>query len=229
MNIFENNLLLLAKNNPKLAEKIRNHTELSANFILDESASGDPILKKDNYYLHSNIDPEQEAIDLSEEVTNKDSHCFNYIYGLGLGYLLKRFRKALKGYVIIYEPDLDVLRLTLEMVDFTNELSNQKTYILNSFDDIDNFYAKNFFFGFDISTTIQKTYKEYELEKAQEFIKYLGYVHGIYDSNYKTYWKKHHKWVKSLTTTLNLFPRHNEVRALKNKFKDKNFKSVIYT
>ena len=221
MNIFENNLNLLSKNNPKLAEKIKKHTELTACFCLDESASGDPNLKKNDNFLHNHIDPEQEAIDLLQEVKNHSSACFNYIYGLGLGYVLKRFVKMLKGYVIVYEPDLDVLRLTLEMVDFTPELSNSKVYIFNDFDEIEAFYSKNFFWEIDISTTIQSCYKEHDIDNVKEFIRRLGYIHGIYDSNYRTYWQKHHNWVKSLISNINLFVKHNEVRVLKDKFKNK--------
>ena len=221
MNIFENNLKLLSKNNPKLAEKIRKHNEFSSNFALVESKSGDPNLKKNDYFLHDMFDPEQEAINFLNEIENKHSNSFNYIYGLGLGYLLKRFNKTLKGLIIVYEHDLDVLRLTFELVDFSDELSNPKVFIFDNLNDIETIYPQHFFYKYEISTSVSKVYKEHDFENAQNFINFVGYIHGIYDSNYKVYWRKHHSWVKSLTQNLKYIVKYDEVKALKNKFANK--------
>ena len=92
-------------------------------------------LKKNGYFLHDIFDPEQEAIDLLNKIEHKHSNAFNFIYGLGLGYVLKRFNKKLEGYIIVYEPDIDVLRLTLEMVDFSDEVMDD--FIAQIQNDID--------------------------------------------------------------------------------------------
>ena len=102
MNVLENNLNLLSKKNPNLAQKIASHDSLSSQFSLEESRSGDPNLKKNNYFLHDIFDPEQEAINLLNAIKDKHSQTFNFIYGLGLGYVLKRFNKKLNGYIIVY-------------------------------------------------------------------------------------------------------------------------------
>ena len=221
MNVLENNLNLLSKKNPNLAQKIASHDSLSSQFSLEESRSGDPNLKKNNYFLHDIFDPEQEAINLLNAIKDKHSQTFNFIYGLGLGYVLKRFNKKLNGYIIVYEPDLDVLRLTFEMVDFTDELSNPKVLIFDNLDDTEATYPKYFFYGFKVTTSICQTYKENELETAQEFVNRLGYIHGIYDSNYNTYWDKHRPWISSLIDNLENITKYNELKILTDKFKNK--------
>ena len=221
MNIFENNLKLLSKNNPALAERLAKHENITSEFSLEESRSGDPNMKKNGYFLHDIFDPEQEAIDLLNKIEHKHSNAFNFIYGLGLGYVLKRFNKKLEGYIIVYEPDIDVLRLTLEMVDFSDELSNPKVFIFDKLDDVETIYPKYYFANYAVSTSIRETYKQNELNTAQEFVNKLGYIHGIYESNYRTYWQKTPKWVASLVSNISNISKYDEVMILKDKFKNK--------
>ncbi len=221
MDILQNNLALLSKTNFVLAEKIRNHTDFTSEFTLDESLSGDPVLMKNNNFLNDNVDPEQEAINHLNMVENKGSAGFNFIYGLGLGYFLKRFNKSVEGYIIVFESDLDVLRLVFEMVDFTDELSNNKVFIFDNLNDVDKFYEKFFFYEYTISTSIADTYKTFDFDNAKAFIDHLGYIHGLYLSNYQTFWNKHHSWVNSLADNLAFIPKYNEVKFLKDKFKNK--------
>jgi len=221
MEILENNLKLLSRKNPNLADKIAGCSEIKSDFILDEALSGDANLKKNSCFLHDNLDPEQEAINLLNKIENKKSNSFNFIYGMGLGYVLKRLNKSIKGFIIVYEPDIEVLRIAFELVDFSEELKNEKVFIFDTTKDFEKFYEKHFFYNYNISTSISDCYKAFDFDNAQSFIQYLGYLHGIYDSNYKAYWDKNHRWINAITSNLKCIPQYDELKVLKNKFKNK--------
>ena len=120
--------------------------------------------------MHNNIDPEQEAIDALLKIDSQNSCSFNFIYKLGLGYLLKRFNKKVKGYIIIYEPDIEILRLIFEIIDFTQELSNPNVFIFDSLDDIEIMYKNHFFYNYAITTTITQIYRDIDFVNAEKFI-----------------------------------------------------------
>jgi len=221
MSLLEKNLNILYKKNPTLAEKIASIKEITADFSLEESLSGDVNIKRNGIFLHDNIDPEQEAIDQLGKIKENTSCSFNFIYKLGLGYLLKRFNKKLKGFIIVYEPDIELLRLVFEIIDFTKELSNPNVFIFDSLDDLDGMYTKYFFFNFSITTSIIQIYRETDFHNAEKFINHLGYLHGVYQSNYKVFWSKTHSWTSSLINNLDVLSKYDEVNSLKNVFEGK--------
>jgi len=123
MSLLEKNLNELNRKNPQLVKKILEHSEITSEFEIQEAKSGDALLFKNGVSIHNEIDPENEAIEHFQSIRNNVSTSMNIIYGLGLGYILKRFAKSAKGQIIVYERDLDVLRLVLEFVDFSEELA----------------------------------------------------------------------------------------------------------
>lgn len=131
--LFNKNLELIATYNKELVEKVLNHQEISKPTQLVNALSGDTNLLYDNKYVHDNVDPTYEAIEICHNlIANKGNKKVCLLYGLGLGYLLKRFSQKYEGRIIIIEPNLDILRIVLEVVDFSEDFSKQNIKIASN-------------------------------------------------------------------------------------------------
>lgn len=221
MSIFLDNINILREKNENLAEKLIAIKDLKNKFTLDEAASGAVNLVKNGIPIHNKFDPEQEAIDLLNQIEVKHSNSVNVIYGLGLGYVFKRLYKGLKGYIIVYEPDLEVLRLTFEMVDFKDELYDKRVFVVSSIDEIEEIYNKIFFFDYKISLSTAPYYLNYDLDNQQAFTKKLGYIHGLFSSNFDMFTNKYWLWINSLIDNMDYLADYDEVNSLKDYFKGK--------
>ncbi|MGD9580797.1 MAG: motility associated factor glycosyltransferase family protein [Vampirovibrionia bacterium] len=155
--MFEKNLKALSRQNPLLANKLR-----AMNFQNIEafaSQSGDINISYNNTDLHSNNNPIEEALNLFESHINENSlNTFYIVYGLGIGYLFKRSYVTVKGKIILFEPFLDVLRFTLEFVDFSKEIEDKRVFVCTTIDEVLAILNNKFIVGDKIEITYLPTY-----------------------------------------------------------------------
>lgn len=115
----------------------------NSNVTVTTAKSGNPTakFKKDDYdvYLHSKYDPIKE----SERILNKykqDLFKYNYviIFGLGLGYHVETIVREFpnKNYYL-YEPDMDIFRILLEVKDIKEIVQNIKYHLFVPRNEID--------------------------------------------------------------------------------------------
>lgn len=126
--IFDKNLECIGEYNPDLKQKLLDIDCLYNIFELVETDLGEPNLKINGINIHLQSGAEEEAREAFENVKNTP-RSRHIIFGLGLGYLFKEACEKSKGTVILYEPDLEVLRVTLERVDFSEELSKKNVLV----------------------------------------------------------------------------------------------------
>ncbi len=121
---LKKNLLLIAKYNEDLAGRILDVKEIKKPVQLVNAESGDANLLYDNEFVHDNTDPVYEAIEIYQKIaSNEGEKRVHLIYGLGLGYVLKRFAQKTDEKIVIMEPNSEILRVVLELVDLSEELS----------------------------------------------------------------------------------------------------------
>ena len=111
VNFLDANLEQIAKYNKPLAEKIASHVIDSNIYRLDFTKCEDLNLYINDQPVHDEVDAIGQAQDIFKKNYKKDH--VHIIYGLGLGYLFSRFIKEVNNKIIIYEPNLDILRITL--------------------------------------------------------------------------------------------------------------------
>lgn len=129
--VLERNLLSVSLSDPGLGALIRD-TDPSEDFRLISSRSGLPVpaLQEEGHThaLHSQIDPEREAIRLVEEYTGGG---YFVCFGLGAGYQVQQLlNRAQTSNVLILESDLSLLRATLEAIDLHALLIDPRVSIL---------------------------------------------------------------------------------------------------
>lgn len=220
-NNLEINLSHIAKYNNDLAQRIKKHENLSGIFELKEALSGDHLLVKNGISIHDEIDPEQEAIDILKSLKNKKPTTINVVFGIGIGYLFKRIVKSTKGKTILYEPDLDFLRLAFELVDFSQELSKENIVIVTNYDEMQKAYEKLFILNYEVNFSYLDYHKYHCTQSWNLAVKEVSDIHSIYQSNYNTYRKKAAPWAGSSLESVFYSSSHHDLSILKNKFKGK--------
>lgn len=140
---LDKNLECIEKYNPQLVQALLNLPYLTNDIQLIETELKEPNLSYNSLPLHAQSGAEIEAKDVFAKTKNTP-HSIHIIFGIGIGHLFKEFCERSKGYVYLYEPNLEILRVTLELVDFSKELSQPN---VKAFADIQNFkntFVQNF-------------------------------------------------------------------------------------
>jgi len=135
-NIFENNLVALARVNTKLAEElvvspINTKYEVC---VGNDKANINIVDIKNNFkplYLTNSI---LENTELLKNLEEKSNYKFLYFYGVGNGVFYKMLLKAFGSLeqVFIFEPELELLKIVFSLIDFSKEIESEKLFFMNS-------------------------------------------------------------------------------------------------
>lgn len=125
-NIFEKNINALALRDKELASKIASHIVDNVPQLVQENGFYNLIYK--NTHLHNPQNPLQEAFEIFSQAQNEPV-AIHLIYGIGLGYLFQVAAQKSLGTVILYEPDLNILKIAFTLVDFSNEILKKNVFI----------------------------------------------------------------------------------------------------
>jgi len=129
MNIFNKNLEALKKTNPSVAEKLM---KINPNNIKYEIYQGENDPAQINYIntktftpLYDN--PLKEIEEKIKEIDEFQNYPILYFFGLGNGIFYKMILTNPKlEKVVIYEPDIEIIYITLNLIDLSEELTNNK-------------------------------------------------------------------------------------------------------
>ncbi len=121
--IFEKNLDELKSN--YLKNIILNHKITESLQVKNTNGFN---LEYNGIFFHNEKSPLGEAQFIFNNMNNTPAS-IQIIYGIGLGYLFQYTAINSKGTVILYEPNLDILKTAFTLVDFSNELSKQNVYV----------------------------------------------------------------------------------------------------
>ncbi len=115
MDFFENNLELLRKTDPGLAQRVSSQP-ISENVKVVQSKSGDPVPQLNAISLHSVYRPVQEAEKLAAQFSEA-THKPTVVMGLGFGYHILELLKKVEGKIYVVEPLMTLFRVFLSEVD----------------------------------------------------------------------------------------------------------------
>ncbi len=167
--ILENNLKTLSVKNPVLAQKIAEISELKNEIFLEQNENGQFNMVFNQILVHENTNPETEAKNILQSVASNDLNSTHVMLGMGLGYLFSEFCDNAKGKIIVFEPELEILRSTLEVVDFTKELARSDVYIVDNIEDFKAAYTFNYSIGIKTNFVFLNFYK-FTFKDAFEYL-----------------------------------------------------------
>ena len=129
--ILQNNCNCVAKYNKTLADKLQNLKSIDKNITIDTNLAGEYNLLIDGVPVHSLTGAVSEAKNIAASLSHNDYGTLHIIYGIGLGYLADEFIQALKGKVIVYEPDLQTLAFVLSVVDLSQNFKTGRLFLVS--------------------------------------------------------------------------------------------------
>ncbi len=131
--IFSRNIEALSERFPEFAKKIVTYVPNNLPELVKENDFYN--LKYKGIFLHNPINPLGEAMEIFSQIPNTPV-TIHLVYGIGLGYLFQYSAQNSKGSVILYEPELNILRIAFSLVDFSNEIRNKEVFITDSKSDV---------------------------------------------------------------------------------------------
>ncbi len=125
-NVFEKNINALMQRNKELAQKIVNYVPSEIPELVKEN--GFYNLKYKGGYLHNPLNPLGEAKEIFLNAENTPV-AIHLVYGIGLGYLFQISAANSKGTVILYEPDISILKIAFTLVDFSSDILKANVFV----------------------------------------------------------------------------------------------------
>lgn len=130
--VLNANIDALKKYDKHLADEILRINKTKSTFELIQNKNGEYNLIKNSIPLHSLVGAQIEAQKITEKIPDiLEKNTIRIIWGLGLGYLADEFISKSNGAVIIYEPDIELLKVVFEMVEFEKNLQKSNVFLTN--------------------------------------------------------------------------------------------------
>lgn len=133
--ILNKNLNAIKKYDINLYNKLITMSSNDGTLSLEYTLKNEPNLIFKNYPLHNSTGAYDEASMIIKNLNiNKNDLNTFVVFGLGLGYLLDELYTKYKSTIIVYEPNIQILRLVMEAVDFQDTLNASNVRIVNDLD-----------------------------------------------------------------------------------------------
>lgn len=223
--MFKNNLKALRTINKQLADKISkiSITEAEKELSVLKTTENEYILQKNNLPVDDTPSPLQSATELYQQniksaVTRYD---FIIIFGLGMGNILDFVHNKSLSQIVLYEPDINILRFTMEYVDLTKYFQNGRMFITNNLVECLKYIQKKFL----LNDKIEFMYlKNYVMQHPSEFKVLTDRIfevcqQKIIDMNTIKVMSK--VWIKNIFSRFKQQKDFYSLDILSNKFKDK--------
>ena len=130
--VLNANIQAIKRYDKNLADKILTTSDIKSTFELIQNQNGEYNLLYNSVPIHSLESAKDEAQKITnkiEEIENKNT--IRIVFGLGLGYLADEFISKSSGTVIIFEPDIELLRAVFEVLEFGENLGKNNVFLTN--------------------------------------------------------------------------------------------------
>lgn len=210
--ILEKNLSYIKNYNPCLVNKILAVNEISRDIQLNTNLVGEYNIVVEGFSVHAIAGAQEEAKAVYKELPHNTDNSIHIIYGLGLGYLFDEFVQNSHGSIIVVEPDVELMRTVLELVDFSESFEKKPSYFVSDleefrvvFENVYRYASKVSLSSIDYYTLqTEKAYHSFK-EQLEKIITIVGHnfsfqVSEIYDFLYYTTLALDKKFQKPLLT-----------------------------
>ena len=214
-NIFQKNINVLAQKNEALARELLTYIPTDVPELKQENGAYNLFYK--NQYLHNPANPRREAQEIFAMAENSPV-AIHLVYGLGLGYLFQVTSLNSQGTVILYEPDLNIMRIVFNLVDFSNDILKKNVYVTNNLEQLSEYiYQKSNTKNSPLllSTT---SYRELNRENFASLVNELQQMIGRFGLDLK--YTKERFWVltKNLIKNLPNLIHETPIAEFQNRF-----------
>ncbi len=216
--IFEKNIIALKTKNEKLANKILTHIPTEVPELFQENNAYN--LRYKGKTLHNNISPLGEAKEIFSMAKNEPV-AIHLIFGLGLGYLFQVASANSQGSVILYEPDLNILKFSFTLVDFSADIMKPNVFIANTLEETEGYIHQKSNMKNTPLLLSTNSYRELWGEKFDELVVELQRSVGRFGLDLKYTREQFYPLLTRIIENTNELLTEVPLGVLKDKFKDK--------
>ena len=216
VNLLEKNLTALANKDRELAERIAKHIVSDVPQLVNENGFYNLIYK--NTYLHNRQNPLGEAKEIFSMAANSPV-AIHLVYGLGLGYLFQVASANSAGTVILYEPDLNILKIAFSHVDFSNDILKNNVFISDSLEKTGEYIYKK---SNTKNTPLMLTtpaYRDMNTQKFNEMVETLQRMVGRYNLDLKYTQQKFFSIVRTIIQNIPNLIKEPPLSSIKDFYK----------
>lgn len=222
--MFLKNINAIKKTNSDLAEKLVNISLEKAQQDINvyNATSGDLVISYKEKLLDDADNPIEQAKQnwLANAHDDLSKNDIVIVFGLGLGYLFKRAYISSECKILIYEPNINILRFVLEYVDFSNELSDKRVFLANDEKQFENFFKHNYFSKDKLEFIYPKGYIELNSKELISISDKIIEISNAKNADLNTTKKFSKLWVENNIKNLPVTENSRPLNILKDKFKD---------
>ena len=217
-NILEKNINALKQRDTELANRILCHIPTEVPQIVKENNFYNLIYK--NEHLHNLQNPLGEAKEIFLQAENNPA-AIHFIFGLGLGYLFQVGSANSQGTVILYEPDLNILKTSFMLVDFSADILKKNVFITDNLDKACEYIhqksnTKN-------TPLLLSTigYQKLAGEKFNELINYLQRIVGMFSLDLRYTQERFFPLLNDIIDNFNHLLKEPPISSIKDCYKGK--------
>ena len=225
VDILSSNLSYIKKYNDSLVDKITSIDSFEKHFDVIAEDNGEYNLVINGVSVHSKSGAQQESEKVFKSLPHNSLNSIHVIWGIGLGYLLDVFAQKALGSVILYEPDIETLRLVLEAVDLKDSISKSNVYIVSDYSEFEKIFESLFRFRSKVSFSTIDYYLNKESSNINAFKEKLQKMYSIYSFNFSYQAREMSQFIKK--TIIDIDKKYNEALLSDNKDKLKNIPAII--
>lgn len=131
MSHFDTNLAALSKVDPLLYLALKSFTpNQNYEVFMDSDPVNYNIIDTKNakaLYLTKPID---EIMERNSQLNSYSYYPFLYLYGLGNGVLIRLLFNSQRQRIVVFEPELEIIFIVLNLLDFSKELANKELVVI---------------------------------------------------------------------------------------------------
>ena len=219
--VFAQNIEQIKTYNIELANKILMLDLEKSNIQLAQNENQEFNLIFNQIPLHSTINAQEEAKEICKKIENKnDKNALRIIYGLGLGYLADEFSNALEGKILIYEPNLDILKFVLSIARI-DAIFKKNVILLNTLQDLENEISKSLNSESKISISFLNSYKNLFFDDIKKTFDSAQNLQKEYFGNRNTLIKSAPRAIRNSFCSITKIFKNPNISDLKDIYKNK--------
>lgn len=181
--ILSKNLSYIKQYDTDLALKIEAIEFLTQSIEMIYTDLNEPNLALNGIPINEQTGAQAEAERIVNSLTNNNKASMHIVFGTGFGYLFKLTAESSNGTTILYEPNIELLRVALEMVDFSDILCKKNVFICSNFQMLQKHFSNSFLSNSKTSLLASYYHKTYLKNELEKLVQDLGLLFGILKSN----------------------------------------------
>ncbi|MBQ9149982.1 motility associated factor glycosyltransferase family protein [bacterium] len=188
--VLSENIEQIKQYDINLANKILMCDLEKSNIQLAQNENQEYNLIFNSIPLHSTLSAIEEAKKIAQNVQNKKNHnAIRIVYGLGLGYLPDEFSRSIGGKIIIYEPNIQILKFVFSIAKI-DAMNKENVILCSNKKDLQTHIQNLANENTELTISFLNSYKSFCLDDIKLTLECAQKIQGEMTANKNTFLRK---------------------------------------